>query len=163
MNSAGRIEKILRNVERETFQYLQMRYPLFLQSPEYVLLLAQERTYDSKKVQAYQQLNLFLDFVRENNEFPYFNGIPIRGNENLNFDFSSHSDDLVGLLQNKVFVSHGKNSKEIKEEMEKEIEMNRYNNEKCYNNGGNNNKNISANGSNNNSRNNSYNSNKIGD
>ena len=109
MTFAGRIEKLLCSLERETFQHLQLRYPLFLASPEYVLLLAQEKTLESKKVHAYRSFNSFLEFVKKNNEGSFLHGMPTSGG--ATFDFSKYDSDLKDLLLDKIFVFHGNYSK----------------------------------------------------
>ena len=109
MTFAGRIEKLLCSLERETFQHLQLRYPLFLASPEYVLLLAQEKTLESKKVNAYRSFNSFLEFVKKNNEGSFLHGMPTSGG--ASFDFSKYDSGLKDLLLNKMFVFHGNHSK----------------------------------------------------
>lgn len=57
---AGRLLRLLRNVERETFQYLQLRYPYFLESTEFALLVANIKADESLAVQRYETMLEFL-------------------------------------------------------------------------------------------------------
>ena len=130
MTFAGRIEKLLCALERETFQHLQLRYPLFLASPEYVLLLAQERNSESKKVNAYRSFNSFLEFVKKNNNKSFLHGISICGE--CSFDFTKHDPDFKEVLFDKLFVYHGYDLKYLNERdknKNKILNENRYKNE----------------------------------
>ena len=132
MTFAGRIEKLLCSLERETFQHLQLRYPLFLASPEYVLLLAQEKTLESKKVNAYRSYNSFLEFVKKYNEGSFLHGIPTSGG--TTFDFSKHDSGLKDLLLNKLFVFHGNYSKDLINKNKKKNKSSNKNNDNKNNN-----------------------------
>ena len=57
---AGRMVRLLRFVERETFQHLQLQFPAFVQSPEYFLSLAAFRASASPAVEQYSSLCKFL-------------------------------------------------------------------------------------------------------
>lgn len=108
MTFAGRLEKLLCEVERETFQHLQLRFPLFLASPEYVFLVAQEKAQESSKVRSFRGFNAFLDFVKHNNEAPFIDGVCVEeGGEGHVFDFGAHDECVKALVQGKVFVHHG--------------------------------------------------------
>ena len=104
MTFAGRLEKLLSEVERETFQYLQLRFPHFLNSPEYVFLVAQEKAEESKKVKIFRSMNNFLDFVKENNESPVMNGKSL--NEMSVFNFETQEPELKQSVHGKVYVHH---------------------------------------------------------
>ena len=105
MTFANRLEKILQELERETFQHLQLRFPHFLASPEYVFLVAQEKADESKKVRSYRSFQTFIDFVKDNNESPFLNGFSV--DEISHFDFSAHGSDLKEFLKGKLFIHHG--------------------------------------------------------
>ena len=105
MTFAGRLEKLLCEVERETFQHLQLRFPLFLASPEYVYLVAQEKAEESKKVRSFRSFNSFLDYVKENNESPFLDGRSV--DEVLEYKFGPQEPDLRAFVKGKVFVYHG--------------------------------------------------------
>jgi hypothetical protein len=63
-DQAENFEKLLRIIERETFQYLQSCFDNFLQSTEYVALVSSMRLKQSKTVQDYQRRIAFLQDVR---------------------------------------------------------------------------------------------------
>jgi hypothetical protein len=105
MTFANRLEKILQELERETFQHLQLRFPHFLASPEYVFLVAQEKAEESKKVRSYRSYQTFIDFVKNNNESPFLSGFSL--DEVSYFDFSAHEEDLGESLKGKLFIHHG--------------------------------------------------------
>ena len=105
MTFANRLEKILQELERETFQHLQLRFPHFLASPEYVFLVAQEKAEDSKKVRSYRSFQTFIDFVKNNNESPFLSGFSL--DEVSYFDFNAHEEDLEESLKGKLFIHHG--------------------------------------------------------
>lgn len=105
MTFANRLEKILQELERETFQHLQLRFPHFLASPEYVFLVAQEKAEESKKVRSYRSFQTFIDFVKNNNESPFLSGFSL--DEVSYFDFNAHEEDLEESLKGKLFVHHG--------------------------------------------------------
>lgn len=105
MTFANRLEKILQELERETFQHLQLRFPHFLASPEYVFLVAQEKADESKKVRSYRSFQTFIDFVKDNNESPFLSGFSV--DEISHFDFSAHGGDLKEFLKGKLFIHHG--------------------------------------------------------
>ena len=60
MPYAGRLEKLLRAVERETFQHLQQKYSQFLASPEYVLMVARARAQESTTVCTFRKMGNFM-------------------------------------------------------------------------------------------------------
>jgi hypothetical protein len=105
MTFANRLEKILQELERETFQHLQLRFPHFLASPEYVFLVAQEKAEESKKVRSYRSFQTFIDFVKDNNESPFLSGSSL--DEVSYFDFNAHEEDLEESLKGKLFIHHG--------------------------------------------------------
>jgi hypothetical protein len=105
MTFAGRLEKLLCEVERETFQHLQLRFPLFLASPEYVYLVAQEKAEESKKVKSFRSFNAFLDYVKENNESPFLDGRSV--DEVSEYTFTPQEPELKAFVKGKVFVYHG--------------------------------------------------------
>lgn len=105
MTFANRLEKILQELERETFQHLQLRFPHFLASPEYVFLVAQEKAEESKKVRSYRSFQTFIDFVKNNNESPFLSGFSL--DEVSYFDFNAHEEDLEESLKGKLFIHHG--------------------------------------------------------
>jgi hypothetical protein len=71
---AYKIEKLLCAIERETFQHLQLLYPLFVASPEYVFLVAQIEAEESKNVRMYRSMNKFLSEVKEKRIISFING-----------------------------------------------------------------------------------------
>jgi hypothetical protein len=71
---AYKIEKILCAIERETFQHLQLLYPLFVASPEYAFLVAQIEAEESKNVRMYRSMNKFLSEVKERKIISFING-----------------------------------------------------------------------------------------
>ena len=105
MTFANRLEKILQELERETFQHLQLRFPHFLASPEYVFLVAQEKADESKKVRSYRSYQTFIEFVKDNNESPFLHGLSV--DDISHFDFSAHEGDLKETLRGKLFIHHG--------------------------------------------------------
>ena len=58
---AGRMVRLLRFVERETFQHLQLQFPAFVQSPEYYLSLVAARAEKSDAVEQYRSRRRFLE------------------------------------------------------------------------------------------------------